>query len=74
MFAVIVDWDTPFPIVILEHQRIIDADPGAPFFRHRVCIKTVSQLFFLKCCVYCGLSSQSSGTLSNPQIVPRGTI
>src|SRR5438309_755331 len=32
MFAVIVDWDTPFAIVVLEHQRIIDADPGAPFF------------------------------------------
>ena len=31
MLAVIVDWDTPFAIVILEHQRIIDADPGAPF-------------------------------------------
>jgi hypothetical protein len=27
MVAVIVDWDTPFAIVILEHQRIIDADP-----------------------------------------------
>ncbi len=31
VLAVIVDWDTPFAIVILEHQRIIDADPGAPF-------------------------------------------
>src|SRR6267143_2958954 len=28
---VIVDWDTPFAIVILEHQRITDAGPGAPF-------------------------------------------
>src|SRR6266851_2684111 len=31
VLAVIVDWDTPFAIVILEHQPIIDADPGAPF-------------------------------------------
>ncbi len=31
VLAVIVDWDTPFAIVILKHQRIIDADPGAPF-------------------------------------------
>lgn len=31
MLAVIVDWDTPFATVTLKHQRIIDADPGAPF-------------------------------------------
>jgi len=32
MLAVIVDWNTPLAIVILEHQLIIEADPGAPFF------------------------------------------
>jgi hypothetical protein len=36
VLAVIVDWDTPLAIMILEHQRIIDADPGAPFFDHMV--------------------------------------
>jgi hypothetical protein len=28
--AVIVDWDTPLAIMVLEHQRIIDSDPRAP--------------------------------------------
>src|SRR6267143_423509 len=48
VLAVIVDWDTPFAIVILEHQRIIDADPGAPFNRctaHK--LKTVPLNFSL---------------------------
>jgi len=40
--------DTPFAMVILEHQRIIDADPGAPFnccTAHK--LKTVPLNFFL---------------------------
>jgi DNA-binding IscR family transcriptional regulator len=31
VLAVIEDWDTPFAIVVLERQRIIDADPRASF-------------------------------------------
>jgi len=27
--AVIVNWDTPLAIMVLEHQRIIDIDPRA---------------------------------------------
>src|SRR6202171_5163126 len=34
VFSVIVDWHTPFAIVILEHQRIVRADPGTPFRSH----------------------------------------
>src|SRR5258707_23991 len=30
MFAVIVNWHSPFAIVILEQHRIIHAGPGAP--------------------------------------------
>ena len=34
MCAVIVGRHTPFPIVILAHQRIVDVDPGTPFRLH----------------------------------------
>ena len=34
MGPVIVGWHTPFAIVILAHQRIVDVDPGAPFGLH----------------------------------------
>ena len=34
MFAVIMDGDTPFTIVIFEHQRIIHARPSAPISCH----------------------------------------
>src|SRR5437899_7765218 len=34
MFAVTMNGDTPFVIVILEQQRTIHAGPGAPFRRH----------------------------------------
>jgi len=50
VLAVIVDWDTPFAIVILEHQRIIDADPGASFnccTAHK--LKTVPPQEFFPC-------------------------
>jgi hypothetical protein len=36
VLAVIVDGDTPLAIMILEHQSIIDAGPGTPFFCHIV--------------------------------------
>jgi hypothetical protein len=35
MVAVIVYWHTPFAIVILEHKRIVHADPGTSFRRHK---------------------------------------
>ena len=35
MFGVIVDWHAPFAIVILEHQRIVHADPGTSFRTHK---------------------------------------
>jgi len=31
-----VDWHTPFAIVILEHKRIVHADPGTSFRSHNV--------------------------------------
>src|SRR5260370_15904650 len=34
VFAVIVDGHTPFAVVILEHQRIVHADPGTSFRTH----------------------------------------
>src|ERR1700674_2143240 len=36
MFGVIVDWHAPFAIVILEHQRIVHADPGTSFRSHKL--------------------------------------
>ena len=34
MFAVIMNGDTPFAIVIFDQQRTICAGPGAPLSRH----------------------------------------
>jgi hypothetical protein len=36
VFSVIVDWHTPFAIVILEHKGIVHADPGTSFRGHKV--------------------------------------
>jgi len=36
VFSVIVDWHTPFAIVILKQKRIVYADPGTSFCRHTV--------------------------------------
>jgi len=36
MFAVIMDWHTPFAIVIPEHQGIVHADPATSFGGHRL--------------------------------------
>jgi Rrf2 family protein len=48
-----VDGDTPLAIMILEHQPIIDADPGTPFFCHIVVHRnTVSNVSWLKCYIY----------------------
>ena len=47
MLAVIVNWDTPFAVVILEHQRILRTNPGAPFFCHFLVHKDVSLNFRL---------------------------
>jgi hypothetical protein len=30
------DGDTPFAIVILEHERVVDVDPGAALSRRNV--------------------------------------
>ena len=40
MFAVIVDRDAPFAVVVLQHQRIVRAHPGAPFHRPAHCTLT----------------------------------
>jgi hypothetical protein len=35
MFTTIVDWHTPFAIVILDQKRIVHADPGTSFRSHK---------------------------------------
>jgi DNA-binding IscR family transcriptional regulator len=53
VLAVIVNRNTPFAIMILEHQPIINADPGAPFFCHIVVHRnTLSNVSSLKCYIY----------------------
>jgi len=55
VLAVIVDWDTPFAIVILEHQQIIDADPRAPFnccSAHKLKIVPLNFFLVVNCYMY----------------------
>jgi len=63
MFAVIVDWDAPFLIVILDHQGIIDANPGAPFVCH-VVHREVELVASSKCYIYCNNMSRTNNRFS----------
>jgi len=44
VFAVIMDWHTPFAIVILEHKRIVRADPGTSFGGHKLRPQVISRM------------------------------